>query len=103
MAPEASRRLLGPLLLWLGTGALALGLFIVWASEPDLLNEELSIWTGALACLVSGGACTEVVRRALDPRWLVLHVGIYLVGLATAAAVAFVYALFFAVFHAPDF
>ena len=103
MASVESRRLVGPLILWLGAAAVSLGLFVVWASRPDLLNEELATCMGALACLVSVGALTEVVRRALNPRWLVVSVGIYLVGLSTAAVIAFVYALFVAVFHAPDF
>ena len=103
MLSTDSHRFLGPVLVWLGGAFLSIGLFVVWATHPKSLNQNLAVTVGALACLVSLGALTEVVRRAVNPGHLIVTIGIYVAGALGSAAFAFLYALFFSVFHAKDF
>ncbi len=102
LSPD-SHRFLVPVAVWLGGAVLSIGLFVVWATNPKALNQNLAVTVGALACLISLGALTEVLRRAISPRLLIATIAIYTVGAVASAAVSFLYALFFSVFHAKDF
>lgn len=101
MASE--RRFLVPVFLWLIGGAISLGTFIVWANRPELLSENLGIWIGGVSCLVSLGALTEIIRRAINPQLLFAKIIIYTLGWMATIAIALFYALFFSVFWARDF
>lgn len=103
MASSEVQRFVVPFLTWLLAGALSLGTFIVWARDPKSMNQETGLWIGGLACLVSLCALTEVIRRAINPKALLVSILLYVFGFLVAFGITFVYALFFSVFHSKDF